>query len=253
MRINNGKYQFLAQLAMYIFLVLYLIILFNKGDFSQRVEWVSIKLFWNGFSYADIDMIKNNNYFNMPYLWLFFQLLFFLSLKAFYITDLTNTGGFILIRAGVKRFILSKAISLLLYTFAYVMPFFVLIWVVSSIQFLIFKVKSSIVMEWEIMIPFLFIFIIALFIEAAIYELLTIFLHIKLVYTLIFTIIFLSMFSKNLLLISNYTMFSRWYETEILRQHVIYLLLWCVILIASVLIISLRTIGKIDFINEKGE
>ncbi|WP_243292945.1 hypothetical protein [Bacillus sp. FJAT-47783] len=253
MRLYYGRNQIITQIVFFLIITIFFILAFELNDLSTRAEWISIERFWNGFSEVDLEIFKQSGTFQIPYLWLIFQLLYFLSLRTFFTIDLTGSSGFIIIRTGTRRFVISKVISLFLYTTLYILLFLLFIFFVSLMQFLLFHVSLSFISNWKISIIFCLFFILTLFLEALFFEAASLFLGEIIAFIAIFSFNFLSIFSKSAFLVSNYTMFSRWNEATVFRENWFFILIWVCILILFLFAIELFVVNKIDFINEKGE
>mgnify|MGYP001206740614 CR=1 FL=1 len=253
MRIYYGRAQCFIQMALFLLITVFFVIAFELNHLSQDAEWISVGRFWDGFSEMDLESFKQSGTFHIPYLWLFFQLLYFLSLRTFFLIDLTSNSGMIILRTGVKKFVAGKAISLFLYTWLYVSVLMVFIIFVSTIQFFIYHVHLSWVSHWLVSITFYIFLIISLFLEALIFEFISIFLGEVIGFLSLFSFNFLSIFSKNILLVGNYTMFSRWSESTRFRDNILFVQAWLIVLMIAVLVMEIIALSKMDLINEKGE
>jgi hypothetical protein len=253
MRLYCGRHQIVTQFMFFLIITIFFIVAFGLDDLSERAEWISIERFWNGFSELDLEIFKQSGTFKIPYLWLIFHLLYFLSLRTFFIIDLTSSSGFIIIRTGTRRFVISKVISLFLYTTLYISVFILFILFVSLVQHSLFHVGLSFISNWKISIMFCLFFIFALFLEALFYEVASTFFGEIIAFLALFSFNFLSIFSKNSFLVGNYTMFSRWNEAIVFRENCFFIFVWVCILILLFFILEMIVVKKIDFINEKGE
>lgn len=253
MRIFYGRNPIFTQFVFFLTTTIFFIFALEMNDLTKLAEWISIERFWKGFSEIDLETFKQSGTLQIPYLWLFFQLIFFLSLRTFFITDLTNSSGFIIIRAGKKRFIISKAISLFLYTTLYISLFFLFIIFVSLVQYYLFHVSPSFISNWRISIIFFLFLILTLFLEALFFETASLILGEIIAFMVLFSINFLSIFSTNSFLVSNYTIFSRWNESNTLKENCFFLVVWICFLILLIFMIEMLIVKKIDLIDEKGE
>ncbi|WP_179867395.1 hypothetical protein [Terribacillus saccharophilus] len=220
---------------------------------SKYNEWITFDRFWNGFSEMDLENFRQSGTFKIPYLWLILNIIFFLSLRAFLTSDLTSSGGAIIIRTGIQKFVLSKMISLFVYTASFIMLPLLLVCCISLYQFSIFHVNQSIITDWKLSLIYCFFLIISLFVQALFFEVISIVLGEILAFIIVFGISFMSMFNGSVLLISNYTMFSRWKESLVFIDNVFALFLWLVVLLLLLIKIEMLIVKKMDFINEKGE
>jgi hypothetical protein len=253
MRLYYGRKLILTQLLFFVIVTLFYIFVFEVNELTRQAMWVSPARFWNGFSIMDLELFRESGDFHLPFGWLFFQLLFFLSLRTFFVTDLTSSSGFILLRTGLRKFIISKISSLFLYTAIYVCLFMAFIISVSLLQFLLFQVPLSFVLEWRITAVFFVFLIVTLFIEALFFEMITVLIGEILSFLIVFIFNFISMFSTNVLLIGNYSMYSRWEESMVLASHIPFLLVWIVIVFLCCCMAEWLVISRMDILDEKGE
>ncbi|PAD39521.1 hypothetical protein [Terribacillus sp. 7520-G] len=253
MRFHYSKHLVIIQFVLFLLITFFFIFIFELNNISKETEWISISRFWNGFSESDLEEFKRTGEFRIPYLWLVFQLLFFISLRTFFAVDLTKSSGFIIMRTGFRRFVISKIISLLIYTALYISVFLLCIFLVSLLQYLMFGIEPSFITNWKIVSIFYFFLIMALFLEAIFFEIGSVIIGEIITFIIVFTFNFLSIFSKNIFLIGNYTMFSRWSESIMLKQNIITLFSWVGILVLIFFTIEMIIVKKIDLISEKGE
>lgn len=253
MRLHYGRYQIATQFVFFLIITIFFILAFGLNELSERSEWISFERVWNGFSEFDLEVFKQSGTFKIPYLWLIFQILFFLSLRTFFIIDLTSSSGFIIIRTGTRKFVTSKVVSLFLYTTIYISVFILFIFFVSLVQFLLFQVSPSYISNWKVYVVFCFFLTFSLFVEALFFEVASIFLGEIIAFIALLSFNFLSIFSKNAFLVGNYTMLSRWNEATALSENSLLTFVWVSILILLFFTLEMIVVQKIDFINEKGE
>ena len=226
MRIYYGRNLIATQFVLFLIITSFYVIVFEYNNFSQQMEWISIERFWSGFSEKSLELFKQSGTFQIPYVWLFFQLFYLLSIRTFFLIDLTSSSGVIITRTGIRKFVFSKVISLFLYTVLYVSICMTFILLVSFVQYSLFKVKLSFFTEWDIYLLFYLFLILGLFLEALIFEVLSILLEEIITFITWFCFLILSFFSKNPLLIGNYTMFSRWNESLVFIDNLFLIGIW---------------------------
>jgi hypothetical protein len=253
MRLFYGRNQIILQFVFFFVITLFYIFVYVLNDLSSSSEWISFERFWNGFSEEDLESFKQSGVFKIPYQWLIYQLLFFLSLRTFFISDLTRSSGFIIIRSGTFRFAISKTISLFLYTTIYILMLIIFIVIVSMVQLLLFDISLSFISSWKTTIIFCLFLIITLFLEALFFEVISILIGEVIAFIALFSFNFLSLFSKNFLLVSNYSMFSRWNESNVLINNLFFISVWVGILGMICFILMKIIVNKVDYIDEKGE
>ncbi|MFC7747838.1 hypothetical protein [Lentibacillus kimchii] len=253
LRLHHGKNLIIAQFSFFLITTVSFILMFTLNDLNTQMEWLSFEQFWDGFSELDLKMFKQDGTLATPYFWLIFQLLYFLSLRTFFTADLTSSGGLIIIRTGTRKFVMSKVISLLLYTTIYIALFVFYICFVSSIQHFLFDSSMSWKANWETSIIFCIFLILVLFLESLFYELASLMMGDIIPYIILISVNFLSIFSQNIVLVTNYTMFSRWSETGLYSDNTLLMLTWVSSMIILLVLLTLWLVKKIDFVYEKGE
>jgi hypothetical protein len=105
-------------------IIFFLIKVNNFGSFSSLSIYINTYL--KGVSFSDINEIRNNAFFLIPFMWIAFQMLYLFMLSSYRYDDFYKSGIYVLIRCGYTKFNRYKNFSLFVSTMLFVFIFYIL-------------------------------------------------------------------------------------------------------------------------------
>jgi hypothetical protein len=252
LRFQYSKRVFILNILLLIFISL----INSLPGQTDGLIWILIDRLFGGFSYESLEAYSLEGGFFLPYYWLLFQTLFILSLGTFFKDDFITQSEFVIIRTGKKRFVDSKVLSLFIYCIVYIISTLAIVLLITSLLYLFgFQdVYSSYSFKNESKVLYLYLFylIMTLFIEALIFEIVSLKFNQIVGFILIILLLFFSMFNKNVLLFGSYTMLDRWIESNLLLDKSLIIMGWISFIIV-ILFLTIRILShNVDLISKKG-
>lgn len=184
----------------------------SNGKESVLVD-VTFYRFFHGVDFVDLYYFYKERRFSIPFYWIFFQITPLLLVGNFAFSDIQQNGVYLFPRVKKKRFLwLTKMLSLFFYI--------VCIWVVMyfiwfTVYYLLTFGESSLYSQFPYKIlGTMLIQIIISFLLALIFEFLTFYIPITIVFVLMLLYLFLSIFFHSIYFLGSFVMPNRWYFVD---------------------------------------
>lgn len=184
----------------------------SNGKESVLVD-VTFYRFFHGVDFVDLSYFYKEGRFSIPFYWIFFQITPLLLVGNFAFSDIQQNGVYLFPRVKKQHFLwLTKMLSLFFYI--------VCIWVVMYfIWFMVYYLltfgESSLYSQFSYKIlGTMLIQIIISFLLALIFEFLTFYIPITIVFVLMLLYLFLSIFFHSIYFLGSFVMPNRWYFVD---------------------------------------
>lgn len=200
--------------AMIVFTFLYNQSLIN-GKEPGLVD-VTFYRFFHGVDFVDLSHFYKEGRFSIPFYWIFFQITPLLLVGNFAFSDIQQNGVYLFPRVKKKHFLwLTKILSLVFYIISIwiVMYFlwFTVYYLLSFGEYSFLNLYSQ--FSYKILGTMLIQIIIS-FLLALIFEFLTFYIPITIVFVLMLMYLFMSIFFHNIYFLGSFVMPNRWYFVD---------------------------------------
>ncbi len=187
----------------------------SNGKESVLVD-VTFYRFFHGVDFVDLSYFYKEGRFSIPFYWIFFQITPLLLVGNFAFSDIQQNGVYLLPRVKKKHFLwLTKILSLFFYI--------IIIWI--GMYFIWFSAYYLLSLgEYNFLnlysqFPYkilgtMLIQIIISFLLALIFEFLTFYIPITIVFVLMLLYLFLSIFFHSIYFLGSFVMPNRWYFVD---------------------------------------
>lgn len=200
--------------AMIVFTFLYNQSLIN-GKEPVLVD-VTFYRFFHGVDFVDLSHFYKEGRFSIPFYWIFFQITPLLLVGNFAFSDIQQNGVYLFPRVKKKHFLwLTKILSLVFYIISIwiVMYFlwFTVYYLLSFGEYSFLNLYSQ--FSYKILGTMLIQIIIS-FLLALIFEFLTFYIPITIVFVLMLMYLFMSIFFHSICFLGSFVMPNRWYFVD---------------------------------------
>lgn len=200
--------------AMIVFVFLYNQSLIN-GKEPGLVD-VTFYRFFHGVDFVDLSHFYKEGRFSIPFYWIFFQITPLLLVGNFAFSDIQQNGVYLFPRVKKKHFLwLTKILSLFFYIISIwiVMYFlwFTVYYLLSFGEYSFLNLYSQ--FSYKILGTMLIQIIIS-FLLALIFEFLTFYIPITIVFVLMLMYLFMSIFFHSIYFLGSFVMPNRWYFVD---------------------------------------
>lgn len=200
--------------AMIVFVFLYNQFLIN-GKEPGLVD-VTFYRFFHGVDFVDLSHFYKEGRFSIPFYWIFFQITPLLLVGNFAFSDIQQNGVYLFPRVKKKHFLwLTKILSLFFYIISIwiVMYFlwFTVYYLLSFGEYSFLNLYSQ--FSYKILGTMLIQIIIS-FLLALIFEFLTFYIPITIVFVLMLMYLFMSIFFHSIYFLGSFVMPNRWYFVD---------------------------------------
>ncbi|MGE6619057.1 hypothetical protein [Bacillus mycoides] len=200
--------------AMIVFTFLYNQSLIN-GKEPVLVD-VTFYRFFHGVDFVDLSHFYKEGRFSIPFYWIFFQITPLLLVGNFAFSDIQQNGVYLFPRVKKKHFLwLTKILSLFFYIISIwiVMYFlwFTVYYLLSFGEYTFLNLYSQ--FSYKILGTMLIQIIIS-FLLALIFEFLTFYIPITIVFVLMLMYLFMSIFFHSIYFLGSFVMPNRWYFVD---------------------------------------
>lgn len=187
----------------------------SNGKESVLVD-VTFYRFFHGVDFVDLSYFYKEGRFSIPFYWVFFQITPLLLVGNFAFSDIQQNGVYLLPRVKKKHFLwLTKILSLFFYI--------IIIWIGMyfiwfSAYYLLSLGKDNFLNLYS-QFPYkilgtMLIQIIISFLLALVFEFLTFYIPITIVFVLMLLYLFLSIFFHSIYFLGSFVMPNRWYFVD---------------------------------------
>lgn len=187
----------------------------SNGKESVLVD-VTFYRFFHGVDFVDLSYFYKEGRFSIPFYWVFFQITPLLLVGNFAFSDIQQNGVYLLPRVKKKHFLwLTKILSL----FFYIIIIWIGMYFIWFSAYYLLSLGEDNFLNLYSQFPYkilgtMLIQIIISFLLALIFEFLTFYIPITIVFVLMLLYLFLSIFFHSIYFLGSFVMPNRWYFVD---------------------------------------
>lgn len=187
----------------------------SNGKESVLVD-VTFYRFFHGVDFVDLSYFYKEGRFSIPFYWVFFQITPLLLVGNFAFSDIQQNGVYLLPRVKKKHFLwLTKILSL----FFYIIIIWIGMYFIWFSAYYLLSLGECNFLNLYSQFPYkilgtMLIQIIISFLLALIFEFLTFYIPITIVFVLMLLYLFLSIFFHSIYFLGSFVMPNRWYFVD---------------------------------------
>lgn len=187
----------------------------SNGKESVLVD-VTFYRFFHGVDFVDLSYFYKEGRFSIPFYWVFFQITPLLLVGNFAFSDIQQNGVYLLPRVKKKHFLwLTKILSL----FFYIIIIWIGMYFIWFSAYYLLSLGEDNFLNLYSQFPYkilgtMLIQIIISFLLALVFEFLTFYLPITIVFVLMLLYLFLSIFFHSIYFLGSFVMPNRWYFVD---------------------------------------
>ncbi|MGY4558615.1 hypothetical protein ACVW18_004963 [Bacillus thuringiensis] len=187
----------------------------SNGKESVLVD-VTFYRFFHGVDFVDLSYFYKEGRFSIPFYWVFFQITPLLLVGNFAFSDIQQNGVYLLPRVKKKHFLwLTKILSL----FFYIIIIWIGMYFIWFSAYYLLSLGEDNFLNLYSQFPYkilgtMLIQIIISFLLALVFEFLTFYIPITIVFVLMLLYLFLSIFFHSIYFLGSFVMPNRWYFVD---------------------------------------